>query len=44
MGNMIPILPMLPIIPIAPTHPRRSGFCPTCDYDLTGNTTDRCPE
>ena len=22
-------------------HP---GFCPRCDYDLTGNTTGRCPE
>ena len=23
---------------------RRSGFCVTCGYDLTGNTTGRCPE
>ena len=22
----------------------RPGFCPHCDYDLTGNTTGRCPE
>ena len=22
----------------------RSGCCPRCDYDLTGNTTGRCPE
>ncbi len=22
----------------------RPGFCPRCDYDLTGNTTGRCPE
>lgn len=23
---------------------RRSGLCVTCGYDLTGNTTGRCPE
>ena len=22
----------------------RPGFCPVCDYNLTGNTTARCPE
>ena len=22
----------------------RPGFCPCCDYNLTGNTTGRCPE
>jgi len=22
----------------------RPGFCRRCDYDLTGNTTGRCPE
>jgi hypothetical protein len=23
---------------------RQAGFCKTCDYDLTGNTSGRCPE
>ena len=25
-------------------HRHRSGHCPTCEYDLTGNTSGVCPE
>jgi hypothetical protein len=25
-------------------HRPREGVCPTCDYDLTGNVSGRCPE
>lgn len=25
-------------------RPPRAGHCPACGYDLTGNTTGRCPE
>lgn len=30
-------------IRLAHSRPR-AGFCPQCDYDLTGNTTGQCPE
>jgi hypothetical protein len=25
-------------------RPPKAGHCPACNYDLTGNTTGRCPE
>jgi hypothetical protein len=34
----------LPLIWVISRHRRKVGGCPTCHYDLTGNTSGVCPE